>query len=219
MAINIQTVPITPEYPKMIGNQQTFVYVSKLLIGNKWYTGNGITGKSTTETIYTGSGVTYANIGDIYMNIHTGASRGNLYRCTVAGDVNTAKWVYFANVTNIDSAVGTADDNPVVVLAPNIQRSIVSTKTEGKYDANCTITLTLPTLANLFDGYICEVDFKTGLTAPYLVINNSTGLPIKYVKYGITHDSYIVQPNKEINLLFRYNGLSILCVIVEIDIL
>ena len=44
----------------------------------QWYTGTGITGTSTTATIFSGSGVTNAKVGDMYLNTST----QNTYRCT-----------------------------------------------------------------------------------------------------------------------------------------
>ena len=55
----------------------------------QWYTGTGITGTSTTATIFSGSGVGNAQVGDMYLNTST----QNTYRCTVAGAASVAKWV------------------------------------------------------------------------------------------------------------------------------
>jgi len=62
--------------------------------GSLWYNGTGITGTSTTATIFSGSGVTAALVNDYYQNTGTGADRGRVYRCTVAGAATVAKWVY-----------------------------------------------------------------------------------------------------------------------------
>lgn len=62
--------------------------------GGKWYSGTGITGTSTTATIFSGSGVSSAVVGDMYLNTST----SNVYRCTVAGNASTAKWVYTSNI-------------------------------------------------------------------------------------------------------------------------
>ena len=58
--------------------------------GNMWYEGDAITGTDTTPTVFPGSGVTKAYIGDLYLNTDT----GNVYVCDTAGDASTAKWVY-----------------------------------------------------------------------------------------------------------------------------
>lgn len=58
--------------------------------GSVWYSGTAITGTSTTATIFSGSGITSALINDRYFNTST----GNVYKCTVAGNASTAKWVY-----------------------------------------------------------------------------------------------------------------------------
>lgn len=62
--------------------------------GSQWYNGTGITGTSTTATIFSGSGVSSALVGDYYINSGTGADRGRAYRCTTAGAASAAKWVY-----------------------------------------------------------------------------------------------------------------------------
>lgn len=62
--------------------------------GSQWYNGTGITGTSTTATIFSGSGVSSALVGDYYINSGTGADRGRTYRCTTAGAASVAKWVY-----------------------------------------------------------------------------------------------------------------------------
>ncbi|WP_313182049.1 hypothetical protein [Lacrimispora sp.] len=62
--------------------------------GSLWYNGTGITGTSTTATVFSGSGVTAALVNDYYQNTGTGADRGRIYRCTVAGAATVAKWVY-----------------------------------------------------------------------------------------------------------------------------
>ena len=58
--------------------------------GSYWYTGTGITGESTTPTLFPSSGVDQAEFNDCYINTDT----GNLYQCTVAGNSGTAQWVY-----------------------------------------------------------------------------------------------------------------------------
>lgn len=67
------------------------------VVGSKWYSGDGITGTSTTPTIYSGSGVTKAYTEDMYLNL-TGVDRGNVYQCTTGGDASTAEWVYIGTI-------------------------------------------------------------------------------------------------------------------------
>ena len=67
--------------------------------GGIWYSGTAITGTSTTATIFSNSGITSAVVGDMYLNTTT----YNTYRCTVAGNASTAKWVY---VNNIKGGIG-----------------------------------------------------------------------------------------------------------------
>lgn len=58
--------------------------------GNVIYTGTGVTGTSTTPTVFSGSGVSNAGVGDIYFNTSTVA----FYRCDLGGNASTAKWTF-----------------------------------------------------------------------------------------------------------------------------
>lgn len=70
--------------------------------GSAWYKGTGITGTSTTATVFSSSGVTSALINDMYLNVST----YNLYQCTVAGAANTAKWVYIGCIKGAQGPKG-----------------------------------------------------------------------------------------------------------------
>ena len=72
--------------------------------GGIWYTGTGITGTSTTATIFSGSGVSSAKVGDMYLNTST----YNTYRCTTAGAPAAAKWVYVNNIKGVKGDAGDA---------------------------------------------------------------------------------------------------------------
>ncbi|WP_312432801.1 hypothetical protein [Lacrimispora sp.] len=74
--------------------------------GSLWYNGTGITGTSTTATVYSGSGVSSALVNDYYQNTGTGADRGRIYRCTVAGAATVAKWVYTSTILGPQGAQG-----------------------------------------------------------------------------------------------------------------
>ena len=65
--------------------------------GSMWYSGTGITGTSTTATIFNDSGVSSARVNDLYLNTGT----GYVYKCTVAGASSVAKWVYIGSIKEI----------------------------------------------------------------------------------------------------------------------
>ena len=58
--------------------------------GNMIYTGTGVTGTSTDPTVFSGSGVVNAGVGDIYFNTSIVA----FYQCILGGAASTAKWVF-----------------------------------------------------------------------------------------------------------------------------
>lgn len=70
--------------------------------GSQWYSGTGITGTSTTATIFANSGVANARANDMYLNTTT----GDTYKCTVAGAASAAKWVYAGNIKGIQGDKG-----------------------------------------------------------------------------------------------------------------
>ena len=102
------------------GNASTakWVYVSNIKgatggtgAGAVWYTGIGITGTSTTATIFSGSGVASAKVGDMYLNTST----QNTYHCTVAGAASVAKWVYVSNIKGATGGTGPAGADAITM--------------------------------------------------------------------------------------------------------
>ena len=85
----------------------------------KWYSGTGITGTSTTPTIFSGSGITKANVDDQYLNTST----GNTYVCTTAGNAATAKWKYTGNIKGAAGQNGTNGTNGVDAITVTIESS------------------------------------------------------------------------------------------------
>ena len=76
--------------------------------GSMWYYGDAITGNSTSGTVFAESGITSANMGDKYLNTSSGADKGNVYTCAVAGDAETAQWVYIGNIEGPQGPEGPA---------------------------------------------------------------------------------------------------------------
>ena len=70
--------------------------------GSWWYSGTGITGTSTTATVFSGSGVPNALLNDFYLNTTTGYT----YRCTTSGTASVAKWVYVGSIRGATGATG-----------------------------------------------------------------------------------------------------------------
>ena len=74
--------------------------------GSRWNVGTVITGTNTTATIFNGTGITDSLIGDYYLN----SSTGLFYKCTVAGNASTAKWVYVGNIKGATGPQGPKGD-------------------------------------------------------------------------------------------------------------
>lgn len=87
--------------------------------GSNWKEGTAITGTSTTDTAFPNSGITDAMVDDQYLNTDT----GNLYTCTVAGDPNTAMWVYTGN---IKGPKGDVEDGVIDFSESDDRENIVS---------------------------------------------------------------------------------------------
>ena len=98
--------------------------------GAVWYTGTKITGTSTTATIFSGSGITDAKVGDMYLNTST----YNTYRCTVGGAAAAAKWVYVNNIKGAKGDQGAAGADAITMTI---------TSSNGTIFKNTSITTTL----------------------------------------------------------------------------
>ncbi len=70
--------------------------------GSKWNTGTAITGTSATATVFGGSGIALALVGDMYLNTST----QNVYKCSVPGPTATAKWAYVCNIKGATGPTG-----------------------------------------------------------------------------------------------------------------
>lgn len=75
----------------------------------QWYAGEGVTGSSSEPTTFTGSGVAYASVGDMYLNTATGMT----YRCAVAGNAATAKWSAAGSIKGPKGDTGEAGSTTV----------------------------------------------------------------------------------------------------------
>ena len=110
--------------------------------GAVWYTGTKITGTSTTATAFSGSGITAAKVGDMYLNTST----YNTYRCTVGGAASAAKWVYVNNIKGGKGDTGApgADAITMTVTSSNgtifKNTAVVTTLTAHVYKAGTELT-------------------------------------------------------------------------------
>lgn len=171
--------------------------------GSKWFDGTGITGTSTTATVFSGSGITEALVDDQYLN----TSNGNTYRCTVAGNASTAKWVYTGNlkgprgeVAGSDTALSSTSENP-------LQNKVIYTELEKKLNtdgngSNVTAAFTASTsrtniatgekLSVLF-GKIAKffADLKTvAFSGSYADLSNKPTIPAAVAVKGNAESSY-----------------------------
>lgn len=97
--------------------------------GSQWFRGTGITGTSTTATVFSGSGVSSALVNDMYFNTST----GYVYQCTVAGNASAAKWVYIGSLKGANGTTPTikaaAGSNINTVGTPSVTASTSGNET------------------------------------------------------------------------------------------
>lgn len=211
MAINVQAVPVTPEQPKLIPQQQLFVWLNKKSIeASVILFGDKITGTAVTA-VFPSSGITYTNLHDVYVNISLNENRGRVYSCVLAGIPSEAVWSY---VGTFDGVLHSTEHSTAAIL--NYDIVALTQYTNTKSSGFTTINLTLPD--EIWQGFIAEVDVRThATTACTLSITNNTGYGLQYIVNGITKNTYEPPLNKEIDLLFRFNGFTIVCLVMEID--
>lgn len=92
-------------------------------IGSQWYSGTGITGTSTTATVFSGSGVAAARVNDMYLNTSTGYT----YKCTVAGAASAAKWVYSGSIKGATGSTGNGISKAEIAYAASTSNTTAPT--------------------------------------------------------------------------------------------
>lgn len=129
--------------------------------GSQWYTGTGITGTSTTPTIFTASGVTLAVTNDMYLNVTT----ANIYQCVVGGISSVATWSFLTTINGIVKTVNGVSPNVngnVIITIPTILETSGTFTSAGwvgasaPYTQEVTSTGVLPT-----DNPIIDVVLST----------------------------------------------------------
>ena len=70
------------------------------------YSGTAITGTNAEGVVVAGSGLTGSMVGDLYFNTNT----SNIYKCTLAGNADTAKWAYVGSAKGIQGIQGVKGD-------------------------------------------------------------------------------------------------------------
>lgn len=121
--------------------------------GSRWDYGTKITGTSTSEQIFSNSGINDANKGDYYLNIST----GYVYYCTVGGLASVAKWKYIGSIKgptgpkgsigNTGATGATGPQGPAATIQigtvttgkPGTQASVTNTGTENAAVLNFAI--------------------------------------------------------------------------------
>lgn len=135
--------------------------------GSQWFYGTGITGTSTTATVFSGSGVAAALVGDYYLSTAEG-SLGNVYRCTVAGAASAAKWVYAGNIRGAQGIQGIqGETGPMPALINNALTTVAG---QAALDAAMG-----KALQDEIDTLNSKIVFLTGTLPSEL--NGSVGLP------------------------------------------
>lgn len=121
--------------------------------GNVIYTGTGVTGTSTTPTVFSGSGVSNAGVGDIYFNTSTVA----FYRCALGGAASTAKWSFLTyavpdgSVTTAKIADSAVTRNKIADDAVGIDE--IENGSVSLYKLGSDVTTTLENKANVDGAY------------------------------------------------------------------
>lgn len=108
--------------------------------GNHIYFGELITGTSTTPTAYE-TGITYANIDDVYISTANG-SVDNMYRCTTAGNTTNALWVYVNSIKGDGAEIDDTVTSTSNVWSSNKVNSELANKAD-KITISSTLTLTV----------------------------------------------------------------------------
>ena len=119
------------------------------------YTGTGVDGTSTTAKVFPNSGVSNANVGDIYLN----TSLYYYYRCNLAGNANTAKWRYLGKLGGYVGYYGY--NTSTLSTGSTIKwrvRTLGAINTWGTWSATRTVTVYEPATLSVSLLPVTEVD-------------------------------------------------------------
>jgi len=165
------------------GDTDTFTVTNGAdgVTGNKWYTGTAISGKSVNPTIFSGSGITNAYVGDMYMN----TSEGAVYHCTTGGAPSVAAWVYDFTISGggggatvlsdlQDVDITSIADGQILVYSSSGSKWINSSALSSKQDSNTAVTHPASTAVGLAtrgvyiasNGAATQMDYALNKTVP-----------------------------------------------------
>ena len=139
----------------------------------QWYTGTAITGTSSTASIFSGSGITAAVVGDMYLNTDT----GNTYKCTVAGAASAAKWVFVSNIKGATGDIGPAGADAITMSITSSggtifkNTSVSTTLTAHVYKAGVEVTGDALTALGTIKWYKDGSSTALSTTGPTLTIS------------------------------------------------
>lgn len=179
--------------------------------GGVFYFGTGVTGTSVSPAVFPLSGVSKASIGDVYWNMSNGVDRGNIYKCVVSGAASVAQWQYTGNISTVAVELDSTSSTVNYTLEPNTEKTFNAQNLQS-------VTITVP--STTYQGFISEVDVFIGNNVPNLTFVNQSGKPLKFTRFGkLLPSNYSLSSGSvggEVNLLFRDNGASVVCAVLEL---
>ena len=180
--------------------------------GSMWYQGDAITGTSTSGTVFTGSGVENAELNDMYLNTGSGADKGNIYVCVLAGPASTAQWAYKQNIMGPTGPAGTANASSVAydnessgMTATNVQGAVdeLNQKMEWKFMGSGN-AIQIP--AGAKDINVC-VTFEPGQVASSVIPNRNQRVDFGFYYTPSANGSACVNiANSVLTLVQAFNG-------------
>ena len=145
--------------------------------------GTAITGTSTTATAFSGSGLSSSLVNDMYINTST----FYLYRCTVAGNADNAKWVYVGSIKGATGEKGANGVTPTIKAAAGTNIGAVGTPSVTASTSGTTTTFT-------FNNLKGEKGEKgTNATTTATGTTTTAGLTKLYTNTGTATDGTMTQ--------------------------
>lgn len=132
--------------------------------GSKWYTGTAVTGTTSPGTIFSSTGITDALANDYYLNTNT----GYVYRCTLGGNANTAKWEYVGSIKGVSGANGTDGTDGVDGIDGASVGQLQSVTSSS------STTTTIPNTSNGGTTYYRIKDTNGNWLPGYIAVKNGT---------------------------------------------
>lgn len=143
-------------------------------------------------------------IDDLYLN----TANGNIYKCINVTD-EYSYWTYLLNIKGLMFSQDEESTEIEYTLMDCEDKTFLS-------DAIESLKIIIP--EDIYHGFCCGINFKSGETPPTVTFENNASYPFKIIMYGTSIPNYEPKPNRTVTMSIFCDGINLYCYINEVDV-